>query len=293
MRFIRSVTLGLVLPALFVVGCSENEPTEPMSVASKSKMPGTMIYGVTADNALISFTSSAPNKVIDEVEITGLMSGEKITGIDFRPSDLTSDGIDKIGMLYGISNQSRMYVIDPETGMASSGTQLSVAVTGTVGGVGFNPVPDRIRIHGTDGQNLRVNPETGATITDVALAYMSGDVNFGDAPKIGSLSYTNSDNDATTGTALYAIDSDNDVLVILTNPNAGLLSTVGSLGVDTDNASGFDIVGTSGGTAYATLSTSASGKSTLYSINLATGQATSIGKISQSHSPVVSIAVAP
>ena len=58
--------------------------------------------------------------------ITGLMANETISGIDFRPSDNTADNVNKVGLLYGVSNQSRLYVIDPETGVATVPTQMSV-----------------------------------------------------------------------------------------------------------------------------------------------------------------------
>lgn len=71
-----------------------------------------------------------------------------------------------------------------------------------------------------------------------------------------------------------------------------MLRTVGSLGVDANFSSGFDISNSSG-IAYAAFSTSASGKSTLYSIDLETGAATKIGRLAQTKSALIGIAVAP
>jgi hypothetical protein len=77
------------------------------------------------------------------------------------------------------------------------------------------------------------------------------------------------------------------------NANAGILTTVGPLGVDATSAGGFDIVGTMGGTAYAILSDSPSGKPTLYTIDLTTGAATRVGLIAQTHAAIVSLAITP
>jgi hypothetical protein len=56
------------------------------------------------------------------------------------------------------------------------------------------------------------------------------------------------------------------------------LNTVGALGLDVDGAGGFDVSGLTG-TAYAALLPASSSVSQFYSINLATGAATSLGVI--------------
>ncbi len=71
------------------------------------------------------------------------------------------------------------------------------------------------------------------------------------------------------------------------------MATVGALGVDTRLAIGFDIVGSANGTAYAVLSTSPSGKSALYTINLATGRASQVGLLAQTRSYLVGMALEP
>ncbi len=69
------------------------------------------------------------------------------------------------------------------------------------------------------------------------------------------------------------------MLVSTINPNAGQLNTIGALGVDTSDFTGFDIFTLAGvNTAYASLTT-AGGGAGLYTINLATGAATLIGAI--------------
>jgi hypothetical protein len=107
----------------------------------------------------------------------------------------------------------------------------------------------------------------------------------GEDPNLVHHAYTNNFAGAMTS-QLYAIDSNLDILVTQAN-SAGTLGTVGSLGIDVDDLGGFDIDGNSG-IAYAALSIG--GNSGLYTINLATGQATSIGSLSGT---VTGIAVVP
>ncbi len=78
--------------------------------------------------------------------------------------------------------------------------------------------------------------------------------------------------DGSITTTLYGIDSKLDVLVIQ-NP----LNTVGSLGFNTSDQVGFDIF-FFGNQAFASL-TADGGGSSLFSINLGNGAATSIGAI--------------
>ena len=108
------------------------------------------------------------------------------------------------------------------------------------------------------------------------MAYAAGDVNVGANPNIVGSAYTNSFAGA-TATTLYNIDSVLDVLVTQSPPNAGTLNTVGSLGFNTGENVGFDIIPFSN-VALASLS-GPTGTSGLFGINLTTGAATSIGAI--------------
>jgi hypothetical protein len=204
--------------------------------------------------------------------ITGLQSGERLVGIDFRPAT---------GQLYGVGNSSRLYTIDPATGAATqvgSGT-FAVALSGADFGVDFNPVADRLRVVSDSGQNLRIDPNTGAVVDgdpntsgvqpDTNLAYAAGDADAGKPPNDVALAY--SDNfPGTATTTLYGIDTNLGILVQQgspggspTSPNTGTLFTVGSLGLPTvvqvgtntvpgiAGEAGFDI--SSGGVALAVL----------------------------------------
>ena len=76
---------------------------------------------------------------------------------------------------------------------------------------------------------------------DRPVAYAPGDVNAGANPHIAGSAYTNPDNDLATGTTLYDLDAVQDTLVLQNPPNAGTLTTLGPLGINIDNSTGFDI----------------------------------------------------
>jgi hypothetical protein len=243
-------------------------PQGPQGPAGTPGAAGRAIYGIDVANMLVVFASARPDLVSRRVAVAGLGAGEQILGIDFRPVD---------GRLYALGSSSRIYTLDTLSGAATAvGAAFTPALTGTSSGFDFNPVADRIRVHTDAAQNLRLVPTTGAIgVVDGALAYAATDPGAGSAPAIAGSAYTNSVAGATT-TALFAIDATRDVLVVINNPNDGILATVGALGVNTTTAVGFDIQGAD---AYATLTGSGTTFSTLYRINTTTGSATAIGNI--------------
>ena len=113
------------------------------------------VYGLTAGDNLVTFSSDRPGTVSSPVAITGQGSGESFVGIDVRPAT---------GQLYGVTQagqSGRLYRIDPVTAKATAITTQPFTLTGVDFGVDFNPVPDRVRIVSDTGQNLRLNPNTG------------------------------------------------------------------------------------------------------------------------------------
>ncbi|MDX8124754.1 DUF4394 domain-containing protein [Janthinobacterium sp. GMG2] len=224
-------------------------------------------YGLTDDTRIVTFKTATPNTLDANVAVTGLAAGERLLGFDIRPKD---------GLLYGISSTGRIVTIDPATGAATVKATLAAdaldvtapytAIAGTAFGVDFNPVADRLRVIGNAGQSLRINVDTGATTTD-------GTVNrAGAAPSVTAAAYTNSFA-GTTATMLFDIDTASASLALQNPPNDGTLVNVGALGVAVAGDVGFDIAGGANGLALAALRTSATGPSSLYRIDLATGGA--------------------
>jgi hypothetical protein len=226
------------------------------------------------------FDSAAPGTVSTST-ITGLQTGETILGIDLRP--LT-------GQVYGLGSSNRLYTINPLTGAATIvGSAGAFTLTGTSFGVDFNPTVDRIRVVSDAEQNLRLNPIDGTLAgTDMALT---------PAGNIVAAAYDRNDLNAATPTTLFGIDSASGNLVRIggidgvPSPNLGAVTVIGSLGLGANlgGAIGFDISGLTG-VAYATITSAAPmiagevdgiiGATTrLYTINLATGEATLVGAI--------------
>ncbi len=232
--------------------------------------------GLTDDDALVAFDTSAPGSVSDAVPVTGLDGDEDLVGIDHRPST---------GQLVGVARDAgggdTVYRIDPVSGAATALNDLTTALDGSAFGVDFNPVPDRLRITSSTGQNLRhnVNPN-GVTTTDTVLAYAPADPGFGVAPQLAGAAYTNSvpsTGGAANTTTLYYLDTGRDVLASTTAPNSGPITTVGSgLGVDAASAAGFDISPVTN-TPYAVLTAGAT--TGLYTVDTATGAATLVGAL--------------
>jgi hypothetical protein len=230
---------------------------------------GEVIYGVTTDQTLVTFSSTSPGVITTGAPISGLLANETIRGLDFRPAT---------GQLFALGSFSNLYTINPATGAASQvGGSFATPLNGSTFGFDFNPTIDRIRVVSDANQNLVLNPNTGALqLNATPLAFGAGDANFGQDPNVVGSAYDNNFVGATTS-QLYGIDTRLDVLVRQGN-NTGVLTTVGSLGGDITNLVGFDISGATG-VAYAATQDASMGISTLWSINLATGAASPIGQI--------------
>lgn len=242
------------------------------------------LFGLTSQNTIVAFDPTRPDQT-SSISVTGIEG--TLLGLDVRPAN---------GVIYGITDTNNIYTIDPTTGAATFVSTLSPIEfdAGLQSGVDFNPVPDRLRLVGTNDQNLRVNVETGAIADfdpttpgfqpDQNLSYVTTDVNTGADPTITAAAYTNAFfgppsptgvTPPTRTTQLFGIDSQLDTLVLQDPPNNGVLTTIGSLGVDFASTAGFDIFSPANGI---NLAYAVSG-STLYSLDLTTGAATSLGTI--------------
>jgi hypothetical protein len=217
--------------------------------------------------ALALFDSNSPS-AITSVPITGLMAGESLWGLDRRP--LT-------GELFALSNQNRLLTIRPTTGAATPvGAGFTNSLDGTSFGFDFNPQIDRIRIVSDANQNFVANPITGDAnvAATTPVFYAPGDANEGTDPHVVHHAYDRNVA-GTLATQLRAIDTELDALVTQAN-NAGTLGTIGALGVDATDVGGFDVA--ESGAAFAIFSDGV-GVSNLYSIDLTTGAASSLGSV--------------
>ena len=237
-----------------------------LEIVSAQNLP---VYLLTVSNQLLRFSTS-PGVIQTNLAISGLLAGEALLAMDFRPAS---------GQLYGLGSSNRLYTIDPNSGVATVvGSPGAFTLAGTDFGFDFNPSVDRIRVTSDAEQNLRLNPTNGSlTATDSALAYAVGDLHFGANPAIVASAYINNFAGAPT-TTLYGIDSSLDTLVLQNPPNNGTLTTIGALGVDISGAAGLDIT-EADQAAYAVFKRSASSVSEIYRVNLSNGTATLLGAV--------------
>lgn len=261
-----------------VVGLTAVAVTSFLSAPARAEL----LY--TTNGSSITRFDSATLGTTTTVPVTGLQAGETLIGIDVRPATLE---------LMGIGSGSRLYTINPLTGVALQvGAAGAFTLNGTAFGTDFNPTVDRIRQVSNTEQNIRLNPTNGAlAATDTAL---------NPAGNIVGVAYDRNDTNPVTLTTLFGIDSAAGTVVMIggvdgsPSPNGGAITTVGSLGLGTNlnEAIGFDISG--GGTGFATITTG--GISRLYTINLTTGAATlsssNAGAIGSGTTPFLGLAAA-
>lgn len=241
-----------------LASCNE-ESTSPEPENNGSDM---LVYGLTNNNQLVSFNVNKPDTFISKTAIAGLGANEKLMSIDFRPAT---------GELYAVSDASKIYVINYKTAVARtvSSTNFSPAISGAFASIDFNPTVDRIRLISNTGQNLRLNPETGA------LQITDGSIN--NAASISGIAYTNSRAGATT-TTLYDIDANSGKLYKQDPPNNGTLVEVGSLGIAFTGQAAFDI---SPDNSMAVMAAMSGSQNNLYGVDLSSGKATIIGKLNE------------
>ncbi|WP_232456822.1 DUF4394 domain-containing protein [Pedobacter psychrophilus] len=237
-------------------------PTPNNGVAATSLIgiaiaPAPVAYAVNETNGLMIFNLTKPEPITKP--ITGLQTGENIVGLDFRPLN---------GQLYALGSTSRIYTINPSSGVATAVTPLPLIplLSGTNFGFDFNPTADAIRITSNTGQNLRYAVATGVNTADVAIS--GGDV------EQTAAAYSYNSYPTTTSTTLYTINVKTDSLYRLATPNDGKLTRIGKLRVNADASNGFDI-GAVSGVGYAILTTGITTK--IYTINLSLGSATEVG----------------
>ena len=253
-------------------------------------VPAYLLVSASAgDNgSLVSFDTDSPGaaNLGAGTAITGT-GGKRVLGIDYRPST---------GELYGVDEASRLYKIDPTTGVATQvgapGATTFDTFVGVFQGIGFDfdPTNELLRATEDDGavngqdDNFTIDPATGIFTQNGDLGGAPTDVD------IAGVAYVDNA-PGTTSTTLYGIEtnqpvSGNSRLVAINPPNAGTVFAIDrdadglGLAVDSQNI-GFDI---NGATNRARAVLSVGGVFGLYSIDLefaaggtGTGDATLVG----------------
>lgn len=252
-NYSKLLTMLLAVSIAILAGCSKDDNEQ------EGPKLDVVFTALTSTGSLQTYNANNLSSAQNSKNITGLQAGEMILGIDYRPAT---------GQLYGLGSTSRIYVIDMNGVATAVGTAaFSPALSGNVAGFDFNPTVDRIRVVTSTGQNLRLNPETGAVqATDGSINGVSGAI-------ISSVAYTNSMAGATS-TVLFDIDASSNKLYKQDPPNDGKLVEVGNLGLSTSGTdSSFDI--SASGIAIASVNSGTS--SVLYQVNLENGSTTKLG----------------
>ncbi|MFM9974723.1 MAG: DUF4394 domain-containing protein [Beijerinckiaceae bacterium] len=244
------------------------------SVAFAGAAKAEMIVGLSGDKTLTTFDSKTL-KTGKKVSIKGVNG--RVVGIDMRPSD---------GQLYAVTVDGTVYTVDVGTGQATLKVKLEKMLpANTKPTVDFNPAADRLRLMGADGTSLRANLEDGKVTVDGSHKYADADKAAGKKPNVIAGAYSNSVK-GTKETTLYNIDGTLGTFLKQAPPNDGVLGTLGATGIKAQSLA-FDI------------STDAAGKntgfavtgSTLYTVDIASGASTRVGKVAGLSASVRDIAV--
>lgn len=187
-------------------------------------------YGLTTDQRVICFKVSRPSVNQTLLTAPGKLTAPDTTlvGIDVRPAN---------GQMYAVGDAGGIYELNLDLATPVFRSRINVALQGRSFGLDFNPTVDRLRLVSDTGQNLRINVDNGVAVVDGNLNVVAGT----SAPGIAGVAYTNNDNDASTATTLFDLDSVRDQLVTQNPPNNGTIVSGPSLGFDTEATTSFDI----------------------------------------------------
>jgi MYXO-CTERM domain-containing protein len=233
-------------------------------------------FGLTEGSRLIRFDTANVAGRADVAAITGVVAGQSLKAIDFRPAD---------ARLYAVSTNTagtagQLYTINLATGAATA-IGAGFALAGNTGpnnsrvSIDFNPVVNALRVVTGGGQSYRVNANNGSLIAQDGNIVTAG---TGATPLISGIAYSNNVGNATS-TTLYGYDFNLDNLGTINPPNTGTFNIVGNSGVVTGDAgAGFDISGATGIGYFSVDDLFSPGAGDeFYRVNLATGAFTQIG----------------
>lgn len=312
------------------VKCTKTEPTAtptltptqpagtatPTATATPTPTPTFNANALLTGNQLVNFSTDGPAAATVPAALTGVVAGDSVVAIDRRPQN---------GMLYGIGYNAtngtvQLYAISTESNTAvtigdaesfSDGVNpVRVGVdTSTQIGMDFNPAVDRIRVVTSNGQNFRINPNTGSLVDGDGTGLTSGTVSGTnpDGPINGAITtvsetaYTNAFANNGNISTQYTVDSTSDNVCLQNPPNTGTQTLCKTLNPTLVFVNGFDIprsvVSTSSNTAVTTGSAFALGQTTggttqgLLSIDLTNGAVSAPVQIGTNTSGLASFAL--
>ncbi|WP_019876820.1 DUF4394 domain-containing protein [Sporichthya polymorpha] len=265
-------------------------PTGPTKACGADRSAGLEAVAIAASGTLLCLDVRNPGDARAIGKVTGLDSGSRLIGIDYRPEN---------GKLYGVGTNGGLYTIHTGTAKATKVATMSITPSGATFGVDFNPVVDRLRIVSDTGQNLRVDVATGATTADTDLTNPVPAPGTGTqgARGVTGAAYTNNDKLARTDTAttLFDIDTVLDRVALQSPANAGTLAPTGRLGIDVAAENGFDVYSylskgvATRNVAFAALRTGS--RTALYRVDLLDGSVVSLGRFAAKRGEIIGLAL--
>jgi hypothetical protein len=278
-------------------------PMQGLAIQGEDRPGGLPAIAVDVNtNTLIRFNTAAPGAT-NVAAVTGLVAGEVLAGIDWRP---------QTGQLVGLgvnagngTGSATLYRLDPQTGTATiigvaggiangAGAPIDLAHAATFG-FDVNPATDRIRVVTNNGLNFRINPNDGSIVGGTLDPPITGLPNG--STGVTAAAYTNSYGQDLSRpipvSTLYTLDPTSHQLFIQAPLDTGIqshgvpLTASGGGPLAFEASNGFDIppgvsVLTAGmpatGPGYAVLTVGGLAR-LLYRIDLGSGLATEIGLI--------------
>ena len=208
---------------------------------------------VNAQNEIFTFNTSDPTTTWNVYGVSGLNSGDTLKSIDWFG-----------GVLWGLGNLGNLYAIDPNSGAA--------ALHGS-----FGPVSGSYWGMDATGAGIRIVTEQDV---NMLINYAGTVLQNGPALTPSTLNIAAI---ASYGGTLYGADSPSTITpgqLDTINTGTGAVTLVGSMGTLVSRVNGFDISQLSGAAGYgwyASQAGSGVGFSQLFTVNLATGQANTMG----------------
>lgn len=274
---------------------TSNTVTSNSVTTTSTTAPSTnrLLAGLNSSNQLVFFNSDAPATILRTITVNGIPAGETLQAVDFRPQTngfyAVSRSTTNLNVYYvslGNLNSTATTGTANATQVATLAVDQATLPDGTAIDADFNPVADALRIVTANGLNYVANVSAdGITTLTAGSAIPTGS-------SVSGIAYTNNQQNSgptTNPVTLYSLDSTSDTLNVQ-NPASSAQSNQLPVGVNFTSVAGFDIpaginVATSNtvasGTAYAALNTGtgSTAATNLYTIDLASGAATSKGAI--------------
>jgi hypothetical protein len=181
---------------------------------------GHVMYAVDLSNNFLVFGSESMNVLTAKMRISGLPILKRIIGIAVRPSN---------GKLYGVGNDSRVYIIDPLTAEATpvgSGpfSPKIVDMFDIHFAMDLEPKTERVRLIAAEsGANWSISLDDGTATTGETARYAAGTPLEGETPRLLGM-YFAPPPDGSVGMCdnlAYAIDADEAIMIAACDPATG------------------------------------------------------------------------